>query len=429
MDVTRHRWRSKLQVTLAAIAAMCGSVLLAVDVPKDEPFRTWTSIKGKTIEAKLVGLRPERAQLKLKSGKVVEIKRDYLSTDDQEYLTHVGEADAPVKPVTRQTLDMIVLTGIDLQDEPFENVLGLIEEKTKSPGIAPQGIRTGVHQDVDLGAIPNMTLRAEQLTLEQLLSAISDKTGLKYRLVKNMLVFTGADYAGELTTRAYRLREGALGLDSAADARNQVMRLLGDQGIDFPGGSEVEYQASSRTLVVRNTAENLAKTDRLLARMQVTAAAEVDLRVVIYKLSERRAGPLRGFMSIQPGLGGRVRVDDEMNQALAAFRKGGVPSALCRFELSAATGRRFAEPGKVSRTPVAFSGMPLVHPGNKRMSLTFGLEIPSNRGSVTTSGTAEMAVGQTAIVLAHSGLASTTDAAGKPEYYVCEMTLKGISGK
>ena len=406
----------------AAFLAVCIAAS-AVDVPKDEPFRTWTSARGKTTEAKLIGLSEDRAQLRLKTGKSLVIKRDYLSTDDQEYLTHVGEPDVPVGPLTRQTLDMIILAGIDFQDEPFEDVLGLIEEQSKSPGLAPRGIRTGVHQDVDVNAIPGMTLRAEQLTLEQLLSAISDKTGLKYRLIKDTLVFVNADYAGELATRTYHLRANALGLDSVADARDQVLRLLGDQGIEFPRGSDVEYQAASRKLVVKNTPENIGKIDRLLARM-VVVKARADLQVSVYKLGDRKAAALRGLMSIQPGFGGRVQVDDEMASAVAAFRKSGTPSAMCRFAPSVQAGRRFTE----SKSQVSFSGTPLVHPGAERLSLTFGLEIRSG-STVTASGIAELGVGQTAIILAHSGLATAGDAKGKPEYYVCEMTLKSISEK
>jgi len=409
---------------LAVVFALCGGALLAVEAPKDEPYRTWTSARGKTIEAKLIGLSGDRARFRLKTGKSLVIKRHYLSTDDQEYLTHVGEPDAPVKPFSRQTLDMIILKGIDFQDEPFEDVLGFIERESKSPGLAPQGIRTGVHQDVDLNGIPGMTLRAEQLTLEQLLSAISDKTGLKYRLIKNTLVFTTADYAGELVTRTYPLREGALGLDSESDARNQVLRLLGDQGITFPRGADVRYDAKVHKLVVINTAENIGKADRLLARM-VAVNARADLAVSAYKLSERRAAALRGFMSIQPGLGGRVQVDDEMALAVAAFRRGGIPSAMCRFRPSVVAGRRFAE----SKAGVSFSGTPLVYPGGKRMSLTFGFEVRSGDAIVTASGTAELAVGQTAIVLAHTGLATAGGAGGTPEYYVCEMTLSSIAEK
>jgi hypothetical protein len=420
--VTTRGWRSGIQA--AALLGLC-AVLPAVEVPKDEPYRTWTSARGKTIEAKLIGLSEGKAQFRLKTGKSLVIKRDYLATDDQEYLTHVGEPDAPARKLSRQTLDMIVLRDVEFQDEPFEDVLGFIEQASKSPGLAPDGIRTGVHQDVDLNAIPGMTLRAEQLTLEQLLSAISDKTGLKYRLIKNTLVFTGADYAGELVTRTYQLRDGALGLDdSTGNARDQVLRLLGDQGITFPRGADVKYEVSSRKLLVTNTPENIRKTDRLLARM-VVANARADMALSVYRLSERRAAALRGFMSIQPGLGGRVQADDEMDLAVAAFRRDGVPSAMCRFQPSVVAGRRFAE----SKSQVSFSGVPLIHPGGKRMSLTFGLDIRSGDRSVTASGTAELEVGQTIIVLAHSGLASAGDAGGKPEYYVCEMTLKGIAEK
>jgi len=49
-------------------------------------FRTWTSIDGKTIDAKLLNVNKTSVQFETKKGRKTVISRDKLSEDDNKYL-------------------------------------------------------------------------------------------------------------------------------------------------------------------------------------------------------------------------------------------------------------------------------------------------------------------------------------------------------
>jgi hypothetical protein len=54
-------------------------------------FRTWTSIKGTTIEARLVSDSDGTVTLRQRTGKTIKVKRTYLSSEDRQYLDTLRE--------------------------------------------------------------------------------------------------------------------------------------------------------------------------------------------------------------------------------------------------------------------------------------------------------------------------------------------------
>lgn len=61
-------------------------VILATILPATAIGRTWTSIKGTTLEAELVEVKSDVVVLRDKSGNTREIRLDLLSQDDRKYL-------------------------------------------------------------------------------------------------------------------------------------------------------------------------------------------------------------------------------------------------------------------------------------------------------------------------------------------------------
>ena len=67
--------------------------VIAAGVATAAEMRTWTSIKGTTIEAKLLSVDGETVNLEKKDGSRLSVKRNLLSTGDQEYLVEYGGAE------------------------------------------------------------------------------------------------------------------------------------------------------------------------------------------------------------------------------------------------------------------------------------------------------------------------------------------------
>ncbi|MBW7909222.1 MAG: alpha amylase C-terminal domain-containing protein [Kiritimatiellae bacterium] len=59
------------------------------------PFRTWTDVRGKTIQAKLIAATSETVTLESPSGKRVEIKLEILSAEDQDFARKEASRLAP----------------------------------------------------------------------------------------------------------------------------------------------------------------------------------------------------------------------------------------------------------------------------------------------------------------------------------------------
>lgn len=87
---------------VSRISAVLVTVCWACAADTGEPYRTWKSTKGTTVEARLVQDAAATVILQKRTGQKVSIKRQALSPEDRQYLGKIrvqSEAQAPAEEV------------------------------------------------------------------------------------------------------------------------------------------------------------------------------------------------------------------------------------------------------------------------------------------------------------------------------------------
>lgn len=80
---------------------------------------------------------------------------------------------------------------------------------------------------------------------------------------------SGQEKSGDLFTHAYTVQSGFLSaLSKDGNTRTPIKTMLMQRGVQFPKGASVVYNASSGTLVMRNTMEQLEHLELLLEDFQ-----------------------------------------------------------------------------------------------------------------------------------------------------------------
>ncbi len=419
----RHGW--------AWVAAVLGALVLGAQAEETGGFRKWTALTGQTIEARLVGVKDGQAQLELRNGKLMAIAPERLVDEDRVILAQAAPGAASAS-LTVQTLGMIVVEEVALDAMGFLDVLAYLETRSRVPGIAPQGIRTAVNRDVEVDSVPSVTFAADKISLKSLVEVVAEKTGLKWSLVKGVLVFAASDYAGQLTKRTYTLRGDPLGLGSGDEAESHFRRLLVDQGIEFPPDGTLSYDGGKRELRVTHTDEGLARIEDLLARMQLLGGRTA-FSLAVYRLSGSQADEIGRALPV-PASGNRVRSDEAMTAALRVWRGVRPASPVCQFELETPSGKRFSETKTARQTTVTVSGFATAQAAAGQAVVTFQAAIAGGAGTPAQAcgGAAELAAGQTALLMARVDAPVSPPAARRTERterYVTEVTVKRVSAE
>ena len=153
------------------------------------------------------------------------------------------------------------------------------------------------------GAVPPITVSARYVTLLGAMDMIMNVAKLKYRVKGNMVLVMPANAPdGELIHRMYpvlpsfvekakSLREqekasgdfgDAIQIESTKFEDNQDWKkFFGELGVQWPEGSTVKYVGSIGKLIVKNTSEQLASLEKVLAELNVTPhQVEIEVRFV-----------------------------------------------------------------------------------------------------------------------------------------------------
>ena len=93
------------------------SFLFQVQATAEGSFRTWTSRKGDTVEAKLTQQTPARVQLENAEGKKLSMLKHHLSKADQNYLTALSSVDEYATAMFGTTLIKKDLIGIVCEND------------------------------------------------------------------------------------------------------------------------------------------------------------------------------------------------------------------------------------------------------------------------------------------------------------------------
>ena len=153
------------------------------------------------------------------------------------------------------------------------------------------------------GGVPPITTSARFVTLLDAMNMIMDVAKLKYRVKGNMVLVMPANAPdGELIHRMYpvlpsfvekakSLREeekasgdfgDAIAIESTKFEDTQDWKkFFGELGVQWPEGSTVKYVGSIGKLIVKNTSEQLASLEKVLAELNVTPhQVEIEVRFV-----------------------------------------------------------------------------------------------------------------------------------------------------
>lgn len=76
----------KVTATRPTVFSLLAPGSTAVAVPVTRPYRTWTSTRGTTVEARLVGDSGSNVTLQKRTGEKFRIRRTALSKNDRRYL-------------------------------------------------------------------------------------------------------------------------------------------------------------------------------------------------------------------------------------------------------------------------------------------------------------------------------------------------------
>ncbi|MFO0905143.1 MAG: PQQ-binding-like beta-propeller repeat protein [Pirellulales bacterium] len=103
----RLRWAAGVAAAVLLIAAVCWA--------QDGELRTWTDAKsGKTLEGEFLEFRDNKATIKTKAGKVVNVEIARLSADDQKFIRETLKQRAAAKSAPAKTKKAASAAGADL---------------------------------------------------------------------------------------------------------------------------------------------------------------------------------------------------------------------------------------------------------------------------------------------------------------------------
>lgn len=232
----------------------------------------------------------------------------------------------------REKLAAITVETINLDDISLEEALDFVRIQSRNGDIpSPAGEKTGVNIVLNLGepqsetfqaiTASRVSLKATDLPLSKILDYITDQTHTQWRsdgaaILVRALGSTDAD----LVSRTFRVPPNFLSSASAqkaddsenifdSDASNSkgllpskvnVTDFLKQNGITFPDGAAASYSASSNSLIVRNTPNNIDLIDQLVSMISSEDPVLVVIRTTIMRVSEEKLKSLGFDWMISP---------------------------------------------------------------------------------------------------------------------------------
>lgn len=245
-----------------------------------------------------------------------------------------ADATLPGDPVTQEpaaegstgklrliSIPEISFSGAQLVDILPELARLSIEYDTTEPDPARRGVNVIFDPgDKGPGGYPPVSLSVKRVSLDRLLGMICRFTGTQWRFDGRTVTVMPLDAVSvQINTRSFRVPPGFLstagtggvnagslfaspelgGGEDGASARATIRRIDAQQffeqaGVPFPEGTSARYLASSGTLVVRNTEENLNLIEDYVLSLSSQQEREVLVEVRLLKTDEQTLNEL-GF--------------------------------------------------------------------------------------------------------------------------------------
>jgi general secretion pathway protein D len=212
-------------------------------------------------------------------------------------------------------LRTLMLPRVTLQDASLEEVVEFLRIRSREVDPAKRGVDFVLKVPAE-ARNKTITLDLSEIPLDEVLRYATQNTGTVYRVDDYAVTITSlTERDATLVTRTYRVPPDFISnapIDNAAAApanpfdpaatsgnaltvrRLGAREVLEQRGIPFPEGSSANYQPSSSTLIVRNTAENLALVENVVEQAQSSTPKQVEIQVRMIEVNETRLGEL-GF--------------------------------------------------------------------------------------------------------------------------------------
>ena len=308
-----------------------------------------------TVYKSVLQIDPYNKAARRGMEKVATVKSDYyraakdhtraemLSQVDKQWELVVPSADNVPPPLAmtdaddlapdiRDRLSGITIEVIDLDNISLSEALDFVRLQSRlgdAPG--PNGEKIGVNIILNVGdsstdaakkiAAGRVTLKARNLPLSKVLDYITDQTRTQWRTDGvGVLVTPLGSIDGALSSRTFRVPPNFLtsaatnkkaddgdvfGSDDKSGegllpTRISITDFLKQSGVSFPDGASATYTASTNTLIVRNTLDNIDLVDQLVGLVADEEPVQVAIRTTIMRVSERKLKELGFDWAITP---------------------------------------------------------------------------------------------------------------------------------
>lgn len=227
----------------------------------------------------------------------------------------------------RNKLREMVISRVDFSGATLDEVLEYLRVRTRDLDPAGRGIDfvVNVPPEKQSGAI---SLNLREVPVEDVLRYVSDMAGVTYKVEEFAVrLVSTADDSAEILSKTYRvppdfISSSPVAADTPASAdpfaqstqtatapqlrRVGAKEFLEGQGVVFPEGSGANFNPSSSTLIVRNTARNLELVDMLVEQSFSRTPRQVVIEVKLLEVANNRLEEL-GFDWLLGGWGGEVQ--------------------------------------------------------------------------------------------------------------------------
>lgn len=308
-----------------------------------------------TVYQSVLRIDPYNKAARRGMEKVATVKSDYyraardhnraamLGEVDKQWEMYVAPAaDAPTAlpltgpgqfaPDIRDRLAGITIDTIDLDGVSLGEALDFVRLQSRlgdTPG--PDGEKTGVNIILNVGdassdaakkvAATRVTLKARNLPLSKVLDYITDQTRTQWRTDGvGVLVTPLGSGDGAMTSRTFRVPPNFLTASAAKQetdgddifgdnkksdegqlpTKMSITDFLKQSGVSFPEGASATYTASTNTLIVRNTADNLDLVAQLVELAANEEPVQVAIKTTIIRVSEKKLKELGFDWAITP---------------------------------------------------------------------------------------------------------------------------------
>lgn len=251
-----------------------GAMIACVDLARKNPALPGLQELQSRIMKKLGDQRAESAKRRLAETQdrmMTDVQSQNAVPDTYRLRRNVkGESGTVRKPVTpmQKALQKKV-------DASFDNInlADFIREAGQAYGL-------NMIADSSVGADKTVNLSFKQVPLTEVLDYVSRNLGVAFYLGDNTIWVTAQQQATPgipLETRLYRLRKGispdaipamSKGSDEASTQPLNIVEAI-QRFVVQPEGADMMFDRKSHTLLVKNTAENLAKVEDIVEALDV----------------------------------------------------------------------------------------------------------------------------------------------------------------